>query len=767
MSTRHQPPRCDSHIADGNQRNERTGAYLRRAGLLRAAAISGISLALMLHPPLKAKQQTQDEIMAHVSPQDGEFTVQIGGNAGLTVECGQDGRIKLNGADVQPNPVNCDFLKFFHIIGGDGPNNINLSGMTADGFPNIQTIDIDGREGNDNIFGSIFNDGIRGGPGNDTLIGFFGNDSIFGELDDDLFFIDPVPGNDMSDGGPGLDHMIFFGDTGNDFLQITRQGGLKLIRNNLIPFTLDIAAMELLEIDGGAGDDSLTVEPLGSTGLTKLILNGNIGNDLFDLSQGAIPIFAFGGPGNDTILGGAASDSISGDDGNDSISGNGGGDTVVGGADDDSISGGDDDDLIIWNNGDGSDIVDGDAGADTQQVNGSENDDTVEIFPGTPPRVQMNITTNSPEQFGLRLGSVEVGMINVISGNDKVTARNFSSSLGIRFDMDGGPGNDELIGGPDADTLEGGPGNDTLSGKDGGDLFLWNFGDGSDQNDGGNGRDRQEFFDSDVSSSLFITATTPINIDSHLIPDIHIDSINIEETAVDLKGGDDSVQVNYADGFSVEQMLLEIRGAAGQDRVTALLSSIDDIVQIQTQNGATRIIRQNAPTSTLDIYLPTEVLEIDGQDGNDSITVESLQPDLNLTIRGDKGNDILKDALNFNLSPNSILHDGGPGDDTLITGDFSGRNSGRQAQAAGVTLRGGEGSDNYTLFFGRLPATTNVTDNGTTGTDTVTVDAQGAVVTEAEGSVSAPGKTVTISGAENVSVIQKGIAVVHMPAISR
>lgn len=777
MNSRHQSPRWNSHKADGHEadahktdgheKSGRASTYLRRTGLLRAAAISGISLALMLHPPLKAKQETQDDIIAHISPRDGEFTVQIGGNAGLTVECGPDGRIKLNGADVQPNPVNCDFLKFFHIIGGDGPNNINLSGMTANGFPNIQTIDIDGREGNDNIFGSIFNDGIRGGPGNDTLIGFFGDDSVFGELDDDLFFIDPVPGNDLSDGGPGLDHLIFFGDAGNDMLQLTRVGGLRLIRNSPIPFSLEIAAMELLEIDGGLGDDNLTVESLGSTGLTKLILNGNIGNDFFDLSQGDIPIFAFGGPGNDTILGGSASDSISGDDGNDSISGNGGADTVLGGADNDSISGGDDDDLIIWNNGDGSDVIDGDAGTDTQQVNGSANDDIVEIFPGTPPRVQVNITTNSPEPFGLSVGSVEVGVINVVAGNDIVSAEKFFGSLGMRYHMNGGLGNDQLIGGPDADTLEGGPGNDTLSGKDGGDLLIWNFGDGNDQHDGGDGKDRQEFFDSDVSSTLFITTTAPINMDNHWIPDVHIDSINIEETAVDLKGGDDSVQVNYADGFSVAQMLLEIRGGEGQDSVTALLSAIDDSLIIQTQNGATRITGENQPASTLDLYLPTELLDVRTNGGNDKITIRSLQPDLDLKIDGGEGNDTLKDQINFNLSPNSLFYEGGPGDDMLTTGDFAGRGSGRQTQAAGVTLRGGEGSDSYTLFFGRLPATTSVTDDGITGTDSVTVDAQGAVVTEAEGSVSAPGKTVTISGAENVSVIQKGTAVVHMPAISR
>lgn len=109
-------------------------------------------------------------------------------------------------------------------------------------------------------------------------------------------------------------------------------------------------------IDGGAGNDIITVDGLAST--------------------------VSGGIGHDTLLGGAADDLLSGSEGNDGLIGGLGNDVLHGGADDDQLSGGVGHDQL--DGGDGNDTLQGDAGNDTlvggigdDLLFGGENDDTL------------------------------------------------------------------------------------------------------------------------------------------------------------------------------------------------------------------------------------------------------------------------------------------------------------------------------------------------------------------------------------------------------
>ena len=69
--------------------------------------------------------------------------------------------------------------------------------------------------------------------------------------------------------------------------------------------------------------------------------------------------FIDGGAGNDTIDGGDGNDTILGGDGNDLLIGGDGDDVVIGGRGTDVSRLGAGNDRFIWNQGDGSDIVDG------------------------------------------------------------------------------------------------------------------------------------------------------------------------------------------------------------------------------------------------------------------------------------------------------------------------------------------------------------------------------------------------------------------------
>src|SRR5205823_1879437 len=69
-----------------------------------------------------------------------------------------------------------------------------------------------------------------------------------------------------------------------------------------------------------------------------------------------------GGPGGDLLIGRAGADVIHGDAGDDTLVGDGGGDQLFGDADND---------IFVWNNGDGTDTVDGGGGFNMEIVNGS------------------------------------------------------------------------------------------------------------------------------------------------------------------------------------------------------------------------------------------------------------------------------------------------------------------------------------------------------------------------------------------------------------
>ena len=104
--------------------------------------------------------------------------------------------------------------------------------------------------------------------------------------------------------------------------------------------------------------------------------------------RSAAPAQLFGGNGNDMLTGGAGADqlfggngndTLNGGDGNDILFGGNGNDTVVGGKGADTAFLGNGNDTFIWNPGDGSDVVEGQAGFDTLVFNGANVNENINI----------------------------------------------------------------------------------------------------------------------------------------------------------------------------------------------------------------------------------------------------------------------------------------------------------------------------------------------------------------------------------------------------
>src|SRR5581483_1350275 len=255
--------------------------------------------------------------------------------------------------------------------------------------------------------------------------------------------------DDLLDGGAGAD--LLEGGDGRDAVTYAS-------RPNPVTVTLDGFANDgeagegddvgaffhdVEEVDGGAGDDTLT----GSAGTN--LLQGGAGNDTLDGGLGADSLF--GGTGIDTatyasrtnrvvvLLDGAPNDGEPGE--GDNVRADV--ENVVGGSGDDSLIG--DANANVLGGGAGDDVLDGQLGAD--MLNGGAGADTVWYEPRTNP---VTVTLDGSANDG------EAGE------NDRIAA-DVENAVG-------GSGDDTLIGDAGANVLNGGLGNDTLDGGRGADA---------------------------------------------------------------------------------------------------------------------------------------------------------------------------------------------------------------------------------------------------------------------------------------------------------
>ncbi|MEM8723775.1 MAG: calcium-binding protein, partial [Cyanobacteria bacterium P01_G01_bin.39] len=151
------------------------------------------------------------------------------------------------------------------------------------------------------------------------------------------------------------------------------------------------------------------------------------------------------------------------------------------------------DDLLIWNNGDGSDIMEGDEGYDITEVNGAvEAGDDFELRANGHRTEFERLNLGN---FTLDVDNVERFEINGGGGDDTLNVRDLTgtdvkevifhggegddlfdaSHTAVDVFAYGDAGNDSLTGGSGDDLLEGGKGDDLLTGGKGADTFVVGF----------------------------------------------------------------------------------------------------------------------------------------------------------------------------------------------------------------------------------------------------------------------------------------------------
>ncbi len=161
------------------------------------------------------------------------------------------------------------------------------------------------------------------------------------------------------------------------------------------------------------------------------VIRADEGEDFISGDAGRDVIFA--GDNDDTVFGGDDADMIYGEDGDDRIFGDDGGDLIDAGLGSDTVFGGLGDDLLIAHIGDGNDTYDGGAGIDTLDLGSLTAAVTVDLGTGVGGRGNIIGSQSGTDA----LYSVE--NITTGSGSDRITT---SNAVNI---IDGGEGNDVFV----------------------------------------------------------------------------------------------------------------------------------------------------------------------------------------------------------------------------------------------------------------------------------------------------------------------------------
>ena len=196
-----------------------------------------------------------------------------------------------------------------------------------------------------------------------------------------------------------------------------------------------LSFFDVSTVSGGAGQDRIIARDYSRDAL----LLGDDGNDLVVGGSGNDTLT--GDQGIDTLLGGNGNDELTGGDGGDLLKGEAGRDALYGDRGNDTLLGGADDDFSRWNEGDGSDSVDGGSGLDTMEVNcGPAND----AFAVTSSRTShVNLQRTNRASFGMDLVQTESLIVYGNAGDDRITVAAVAARL-VDVNFDGGDGTDSV-----------------------------------------------------------------------------------------------------------------------------------------------------------------------------------------------------------------------------------------------------------------------------------------------------------------------------------
>jgi Ca2+-binding RTX toxin-like protein len=154
--------------------------------------------------------------------------------------------------------------------------NVMVKGLGGDdtiqgqnGIASLTHLTVDGGDGNDTLGGGDGADTMLGGNGNDTIDGNRGDDLEFGGGGNDTFVWDPGDGNDTLEGQSGVDALNFNGSNAGEKIDVSANGTRVRLFRDVANITQDLNGIEGLNIRALGSADTITLNDLTGTGLTK------------------------------------------------------------------------------------------------------------------------------------------------------------------------------------------------------------------------------------------------------------------------------------------------------------------------------------------------------------------------------------------------------------------------------------------------------------------------------------------------------------------
>jgi Ca2+-binding RTX toxin-like protein len=210
------------------------------------------------------------------------------------------------------------------------------------------------------------------------------------------------------------------------------------------------------------------------------------------------------------------------------------------------------------------------------------------------------------------------------AGNDVINGQGGDDSI---F---GGAGDDVLLGDGGSDFAVGNTGHDISFLGGGDDTFLWNPGEGSDDTDGGGGRDTLLFNGANIAETMSLSAVGHTAVFLRSPGNVVMNNVGVEVLDLNALGAADQITVNDVTGTDLRTADIDLSAAgdggasdAAADLVTVTGTDQPDLVGVTAQGTQVHVSGLQPETLiTGSATADGDHLQVDTLDGNDVATVD-------------------------------------------------------------------------------------------------------------------------------------------------
>lgn len=687
----------------------------------------------------------------------GTDTVEINGGNGAEIFATSENGTRVRFDRLDPAAFSLDIGTSENLVlnANGGNDSFTCTGNLAA----LIAITADGGAGNDTLLGSNGADVLLGGDNDDFVDGNQGNDTAFLGAGNDVFQWDPGDGSDIVEGQADLDNMLFNGSAANENMDISANGGRVRFTRDIGSILMDVNDVESITVNLLGGTDRLTVNNMSGTDLTAvdanlassiggavgdgasdtIIVNGTGGSDVINVlgagtaasvvglaaqvnitntegANDALFVNALAGTDsvtatsvpagviNLTLDGGTEADSLLGSQGADTFLGGDGADFVLGDNGNDAAFLGAGADLFEWDPGDGSDVIEGQADADSMLFFGSNAAENVNISANG----GRTLFTRDVAAITMDMDDVELVEFRALGGADNMTVGDLSGTgitqvvLNLAGPIPGGDAASDSITvtatqGADNFAAGGSNGGATVSGLSA--LVMINNAEAALDQLVLNGQGGDDV----INSSSLAANAIALTQNGGLGNDLMIGGVGGElfnggdgNDAALMGAGNDSFVWNPGDDNDI------IEGQADQDRMVFNGANLAERVNLMA-NGGRVLFTRDIASVVMDMN-DVEQIDFNALGGADSITVDDIRftdiTSLNLNLLSSTGTgDGVADTLTFNGSAGADLFAAGsaPGSLTVNANELVTIITGLEPSNEVLNLNGLAGADTFTL----------------------------------------------------------------------